>query len=41
MKELEGVNRKLSLAQWALNVSRGGLAVLLRLVKVRDILGHR
>ena len=41
MKELEGVDRKLSLAQWALNVSGGRLAVLLRLLKVCNILGHR
>ena len=39
MKELEGVDRKLSLAQGALNVSRGGLAILLRLVKVCNVLG--
>ena len=40
MKELEGVDRKLSLAQGALHVSGGGLAVLLRLVKVCNVLGH-
>ena len=38
VKELEGVNGKFSLAQRALHVCRGGLAVLLRLVEVCDVL---
>ena len=40
MEELEGVDRKLSLAQGALNVSGGGLAVLLGLLKVCNIISH-
>ena len=40
MQELEGVNSKFSLAQWALYIRGGGLAIILRLVEVPDVLLH-